>query len=151
MTKSEFVYVIYIRSTPEKLWTALTNKEFMKQYWFGMHCECDWKVGSSWKLAFTDGRIADSGEILEIDPPKRLVLKWLNEWKPEMNAEGYSCCTFDIEPIAGVVKLTVTHSIDRASSKLIEGVSGGWPKILSNLKSLLETGAVVMLEKTDCK
>ena len=84
MTNSEFIYVTYIRTTPEKLWTALTNVEFMKQYWFGMHCECDWKAGSSWKLVFADGRIADAGEVVEVDPPRRLVLKWRNEWNPEM-------------------------------------------------------------------
>ena len=147
MTKSEFIYVTYIRTTPEKLWTALTNVEFMQQYWFGMHCECDWKAGSPWKLVFTDGRIADAGEVVEVDPPKRLVLKWRNEWNPEMKAEGYSRCTFDLEPVTGVVKLTVTHAIDRAQSKFIGAVSGGWPKILSNLKSLLETGTIALVEK----
>lgn len=146
MSKSEFVYVTYIRTTPEKLWSALSNAEFMKQYWFGMHCECDWKVGSPWKLVFADGRIADAGELVEIDPPKRLVLKWRNEWKPEMKAEGYSRCTFDLEPMKGAVKLTVTHAMDRAPSRFIEAVSGGWPKILSNLKSLLETGTVALIE-----
>jgi uncharacterized protein YndB with AHSA1/START domain len=146
MTNSEFMYVTYIRTTPEQLWSALTNVEFMKQYWFGMHCECDWKVGSSWKLVFADGRIADAGEVVEVDPPKRLVLKWRNEWNPEMKAEGYSRCTFDLEPMTGAVKLTVTHAMDRAQSKFVGAVSGGWPKILSNLKSLLETGTVALIE-----
>jgi uncharacterized protein YndB with AHSA1/START domain len=146
MTNSEFIYVTYIRTTPEKLWTALTNVEFMKQYWFGMHCECDWKAGSSWKLVFADGRIADAGEVVEVDPPRRLVLKWRNEWNPEMKTEGYSRCTFDIEAMTGAVKLTVTHAMDRAQSKFIGAVSGGWPKILSNLKSLLETGTVTLIE-----
>jgi uncharacterized protein YndB with AHSA1/START domain len=118
----------------------------MKQYWFGMHCECDWKVGSEWKLVFADGRIADAGEVVEVDPPKRLVLKWRNEWNPEMKAEGYSRCTFVLEPMTGAVKLTVTHAMDRTQSKFIGAVSGGWPKILSNLKSLLETGAVALIE-----
>jgi uncharacterized protein YndB with AHSA1/START domain len=146
MTNSEFMYVTYIRTTPEALWSALTNVEFMKQYWFGMHCECDWKVGSSWKLVFADGRIADAGEVVEVDPPKRLVLKWRNEWNPEMQAEGDSKCTFELEPTTGAVKLTVTHAMDRAQSKFIGAVSGGWPKILSNLKSLLETGTVALIE-----
>jgi uncharacterized protein YndB with AHSA1/START domain len=146
MNNSETVYVTYIRTTPEKLWSALTNVEFMKQYWFGMHCECDWKVGSSWKLVFPDGRIADAGEVVEVDAPKRLVLKWRNEWNPEMKAEGYSRCTFELEAMAGAVKLTVTHAMDRAQSKFIKAVSGGWPKILSNLKSFLETGMVALVE-----
>lgn len=146
MTNSKFVYVIYIRTTPEKLWSALTNAEFIKQYWFGMHCECAWKAGASWKMVFEDGRIADAGEIIEINPPKHLVLKWRNEWKPEMKAEGYSRCTFDLESMTGAVKITVTHVIERDQSKFIEAVSSGWPQILSNLKSLIETGTVALVE-----
>ena len=146
MNNSEFIYVTYIRTTPEKLWSALTNAEFMKQYWFGMHCECDWQTGSSWKLVYADGRIADAGEVVEADPPKHLVLKWRNEWNPEMKAEGYSRCTFDLEPMTGAVKLTVTHAMDHAPSKFIGAVSGGWPKILSNLKSLLETGTAALIK-----
>jgi uncharacterized protein YndB with AHSA1/START domain len=147
MNKSDFVYVTYIKTTPEKLWDAITNTEFMKQYWFGTRCESEWKPGSSWKMIYEDGKITDSGEIIESDPPKRLVIKWLNEWKPELKAEGYSQCTFEIEPFNNVTKLTVTHVIDKKPSKLIEAVSGGWPKILSNLKSLLETGQVVLVSK----
>ena len=79
-----------------------------------------------------------------LDPPKRLIIKWRNECRPEMKSEGYSRCTIDLEPIAGAVKLTITHVMDRAESKFIEAVSGGWPRILSNLKSLLETGEIVL-------
>ena len=92
----------------------------------------------------SDGRIADAGEIVEFDPPRRLQIKWRNEWKPELKAEGFSHCTFELEPLEGVVKLSVTHEIDLADSKLIQAVSGGWPLILSNLKSLLETGEAVL-------
>jgi uncharacterized protein YndB with AHSA1/START domain len=116
----------------------------MKKYWFGFHQESDWQAGSSWTLIHPDGRVADTGEILEIDPPKRLVLKWRNEFRPELKAEGYSQCVFEIESAGDSVKLTVTHSIERDRSKVIEAVSGGWPKILSNLKSLLETGQIVL-------
>jgi uncharacterized protein YndB with AHSA1/START domain len=151
MTKSEFVYITYIKTTPEKLWNALTNREFMKQYWFGTRCESDWKAGSPWKLVYPDGKIADAGEIIESTPPKRLVIKWRNEWKPELKAEGYSRCIFEIEPVENVVKLTVLHSIDQERSKFVEAVSGGWPKVLSNLKSLLETGQVVLEKNVDCK
>jgi uncharacterized protein YndB with AHSA1/START domain len=140
MNKSEFVYVTYIRTTPEKLWSAVTHPDFMKQYWFGMHFETDWKAGSSWQLVFPDGRVADTGEIVEVDPLKRLVLKWRNEFRPELKAEGYASCTIQLEPMADAVKLTISHIMDRAESKLIEAVSGGWPRILSNLKSILETG-----------
>jgi len=141
---STFVYVTFIRSTPEKLWSAITTPDFMKQYWFGMHFETDWKKGSPWQLVFPDGRVADGGEIVEFDPPRRLVLKWRNEWKPEFKAEGYARCTMELEAVDGAVKLSITHVMDRADSKFIQAVSGGWPRILSNLKSLLETGAIVL-------
>ncbi len=144
---STFVYVTFIRTTPDRLWTALTSPEFTRQYWFGMHQETEWKAGTPWRLVFPDGRIADAGEILEVDPPKRLVLKWRNEFRPELNAEGFSHCTIELEPMADVVKLSITHAIDCPGSKFITAVSGGWPRILSNLKSLLETGEIIMHTK----
>ena len=141
---SSFVYVTYIRTTPEALWSALTGPDFMKKYWFGMVIETDWQPGSAWRMVFPDGRIADTGEVLEADPPRRIVLKWRNEFRPELTAEGYARCVMELEPIPDAVKLTITHSIDRAESKLIGAVSNGWPRILSNLKSLLETGQVIL-------
>src|SRR4051794_29514832 len=146
MAKSTFVYVTYIRTTPEKLWSALTDVEFMKQYWFGAHCESKWTSGSSWRMVLPDGRIADSGEIVEADPPRRLVIRWQHQNRPELEAEGPSLCTMDLAPEGTSVKLTITHSIESDPSKFIEAVSGGWPKILSNLKSLLETGSVALAE-----
>ena len=137
---SNFVYVTYIRTTTDKLWEALTTPEFQKQYWFGVHQESEWKKGASWKMILSDGRIADSGEVLEIEPAKRLVLKWRNEFRPELTAEGWSRCVYELEQVEDSVKLTITHTIDVADSALIVAVSGGWPKILSSLKSLLETG-----------
>jgi uncharacterized protein YndB with AHSA1/START domain len=141
--KSSFVYVTYIRTTPEQLWAALTTPEFMKKYWFGMNIETDWKAGSPWKLIFSDGRIADAGEIVEFDKPKRLVLKWRHELRPELHEEGYARCVMEIAPAGKVVKLTIVHEIDKPGSKLIDAVSVGWPKILSSLKSLLETGTAL--------
>jgi uncharacterized protein YndB with AHSA1/START domain len=91
-----------------------------------------------------DGSLTDAGEILEIDPPRRMVIRWQNEWKPELKAEGPSRCTFEPEPVDSAVKLTITHEIDRPESKLVTAVSGGWPRIISNLKSLLETGEVAI-------
>ena len=142
--QSSFVYVTFIRTTPERLWSALTTNEFMKEYWFGVQFKTEWKAGAQWEMLYPDGRVTDAGEILEFDPPKRLVLKWRNEFKPELKAEGYGLCVIELAPISEAVKLTITHTIDRADSKLIEAVSGGWPRILSNLKSLLETGHVVL-------
>jgi uncharacterized protein YndB with AHSA1/START domain len=146
-SNATFIYVTFIRTTPERLWSALTSPEFTRKYWYGTHQESDWVAGSPWRLVFADGRVADTGEVVEIDPPRRLVLKWRNEFRPELNAEGYSRCTLALEPVDGAVKLTVTHTMDRAESKLIEAVSGGWPQVLSNLKSLLETGEVALKTK----
>ena len=136
----------YIRTTPQKLWSALTDVEFMKQYWFGVHCESDWTAGSSWRLLAPDGQIFDSGEILEAEPPRRLVIRWQHQNKPELKAEGASLCTMELEPIGAAVKLSIVHTIEREPSKLIEAISGGWPKVISNLKSLLETGSAVLQE-----
>jgi uncharacterized protein YndB with AHSA1/START domain len=144
MTRSTFVYATYIRTTPQELWTALTNPDFIVQYWFGMHCESDFTTGSSWRLLSESGELFDSGEIVEADPPRRLVIRWEHHRQPELKAEGPSLCTMEIVPDGPAVKLTITHSVERENSKLIEAVSGGWPKVLSNLKSLLETGAIVM-------
>jgi uncharacterized protein YndB with AHSA1/START domain len=147
MARSTFVYVTYIRTTPEKLWTALTvDVDFMKQYWFGVHCESRWTAGSSWEMLSANGQILDAGEIVEAEPPLRLVIRWTHQNKPELKAEGESRCTMELEPIGTAVKLSITHTIEREHSKLIEAVSGGWPKILSNLKSLLETGSSVLKE-----
>ncbi|MGD0144748.1 MAG: SRPBCC family protein [Rhizomicrobium sp.] len=140
---SKFVYVTYIQTTPEKLWEALIKPEFTKQYWMGVSQISDWKVGSSWNLQFSDGRVADTGEVLEIDPPRRLVVSWQNEFRQDLKEEGHSRATFDIAMVGKVVMLTVTHEIAREGSKLIEAVSGGWPAILSGLKTLLETGKVL--------
>lgn len=154
MERPKFVYVTYIRTTPEKVWAALTDPQTIKKFWFGMTAESDFKPRSPWRLKFEDGRTADSGEILEADAPKRLVIKWRNEFKPELKAEGYSRCTMEIEtadyyPDFGgqAVKLTITHELEGEGTKFIEAVSGGWPKVLSNLKSLLETGDVAFQTK----
>ena len=146
MIKSTYVYVTYIRTTPEKLWSALTDGEFMKQYWFGMRGESQFTVGASWKLVSSDGQVWDAGEIVEADPPKRLVIRWQNLMKPELRAEGDTYCTMELEPTAGAVKLAITHTSGVENSKVIVAVSGGWPKVISNLKSLLETGSIALQE-----
>ena len=140
MSGSKFVYVTYIRITAEKLWHALTTPEIIKQYRFGMSVESDWKVGSTWRM-YADGGLMDSGEILESVSQMRLVMSWLNEWK----AEGNSRCVYEIEPTGASAKLTLTHSIERPDSKFIGAVSEGWPMVISNFKSLLETGDVALV------
>jgi uncharacterized protein YndB with AHSA1/START domain len=144
MSGSKFVYVTYIRTTPETLWQALTTPEIIKQYRFGMRVESAWQVGSPWRM-YADGRLMDSGEILERVAPQRLVLSWRNEWQPAFKAEGTSRCVYEIEPTGASAKLTLTHSMERPDSKFIGAVAEGWPLVLSNLKSLLETGEVAVV------
>jgi uncharacterized protein YndB with AHSA1/START domain len=149
MASSTFVYVTYIRTSPETLWSALTaDAEFMKQYWFGMHGESEWTSGAPWTLVSASGEIFDAGTILEARAPHRLVIRWRNRAKPELTAEGDSICAMELEPTSAgdSVKLSITHTIECAPSKFIEAVSGGWPKVISNLKSLLETGSAVLQE-----
>ena len=141
---SSFAYVTCIRTTPERLWFALIDAEFMKQYWFGMYAETDWKVGSTWKRFFPDGRVADTGAVVACDPPNRLVVTWRHEVRPELKDEGHSRCTMELKPTAGAVKLTITHEMARPQSHLIQAVSVGWPQVLSNLKSILETGSIAL-------
>jgi len=100
MARSTFLYVTYIRTTPQRLWSALTqDAQFMKRYWFGVHCESQWTAGSAWKMVYSDGQVSDSGEIVESEPPRRLVIRWQHQIKPELKAEGESRCTMELEPV----------------------------------------------------
>jgi uncharacterized protein YndB with AHSA1/START domain len=126
MSKPSFVYVTFIRASADQVWSALTSPEYTAKTWFGVRHETEWKAGAPWRLVFPDGRVADSGEIIEIDRPRRLVLKWRNEFKPELKAEGWSRCTIEIEPAGdNAVKLTVTHQLEGDGTKFIAAVSGG--------------------------
>ena len=140
MISSRFVYAIYIRTTAEALWRALTEPEFTRRYWHNTTQECTWKQGAPWRILLPDGRVADMGEILEIEPGRHLCLSWRNELFPELREEGFSQLTYDLEEKGETVKLTLVHEIAVAESKFIEAASQGWPHILSSLKSLLETG-----------
>ncbi len=140
MANSRFVYVTYIRTTPQKLWEALTKPEFTRQFWADTWQDCEWKPGASWRLMIPDGRVGDSGEVLEIEPMRRFVLRWRNEFRPELREEGDSRMTCELEQREDIVKLTLIHEIEKPGSKFIDAVSNGWPMILSSLKSLLETG-----------
>ncbi len=140
MAGSRFAYVTYIRTTPEQLWHALTDPDATRRYWCETWQESQWQAGASWRIMVPDGRVADSGQIVEIEPPRRLLLTWRHELQPEMRAEGFSRLTYELEKQAESVKLAIVHEIDKPESKLIEAVSGGWPMILASLKSLLETG-----------
>lgn len=140
MSESKFVYVTYIRTTPEKLWRALLEPEFTRQYWCATWQECEWKPGAAWRVMTPDGTASDTGEVLEIEPQKKLVLRWRNEFRPELRADGYSRMTYELEQVGDSVKLTVLHAMEGPGSTFLRAVSNGWPLILASLKSLLETG-----------
>jgi uncharacterized protein YndB with AHSA1/START domain len=143
MSGTRFVYVTYIRTTAERLFDALTLPEFTQQYWAGTSQQSEWRKGASWKALTPDGRVWDTGEILEIDPPRRLVLTWRNEHFPEMRAEGFTRLTYQLEPSGEAIKLTLVHEIDVEESKIMGALSQGWPMVLASLKTFLETGTPI--------
>ncbi|MEO8352305.1 MAG: SRPBCC domain-containing protein, partial [Chthoniobacteraceae bacterium] len=122
MEKSTFVYVTYIRTTPEKLWAKLTETGVAREFFWATALDAEWKVGAAWKSTAPDGTLVDGGEILELDPPNRLVLSWRHEMQPEKKEEGYSRMSCALEPKGNSVKLTVIHVMDRGQSKFIEAV-----------------------------
>lgn len=149
MKKPDYVYVTYIATTPQKVWQALVDPEVMGQYWVGPKSDCvrvnvsDWKPGSRWEHQRLDAaHTADIvGKVVESKPPHRLVLTWARPSEADDESK-HSRVTFDIEAhIEGLVRLTVTH--DELDEQMLAGVSGGWPAVLSNLKTLLETGHVL--------
>jgi uncharacterized protein YndB with AHSA1/START domain len=139
--KTSFVYVTYIRSTPEKVFEAITKPEIARRYW-GHENVSDWKPGSSWQhVRANEQRTVNLvGKVLEVSPPARLVITWASPAQADDPA-GYSRVTFDVAPYdGGMVRLTVTHDELVAGSGMAKGVQQGWPIVLSSLKSLLETG-----------
>src|SRR5216683_2698611 len=144
MSKPEFVYTTYIETTPEKLWEALTSSEFSRQYWFGTELRTDWKVGSPFALVM-NGTPRDVGEILEFDRPRRLSYTFRHVLKDELRNEQPTKVVFTIEQHGKFAKLTLTHEGFADASKLLDGISKGWPAILSSLKSLLETGTALAI------
>ena len=140
-TRPSFVYVTYIATTIDRLYESLTSPRFTERYMFGRRVESTWEVGAPVRYYGRDGNLSDSGTVLEADPPRRLVFTWRVEFDDALRDEGYSTVTFELEPLpGGEVKLTVVHDDLRADSGVFKGISGGWPKALASLKSLLETG-----------
>ncbi|HEY9658904.1 MAG TPA: SRPBCC family protein [Allocoleopsis sp.] len=135
MDKPQFVYVVYIATTPEKLWEALTSGEFTQKYWGGRKIQSDWKVGSPVKHVKDDGSSDWEGEVLQCDPPRLLSYTF---HAPGEKQEQPSRVVFELEPNGSTVKLTLTH--DELDEKSFMVISRGWSAILSSLKSLLETG-----------
>jgi len=146
MSKPELVYTTYIRTTPEKLWDAITNPEFVRQYWGGNENVSDWKPGSKWMHVTGDAERAVRvvGQVVESVPGKRLVLTWADPADPD----DVSRVTFELEPVDDTVRLDVIHSDFKPGSDMVNRVSGGWPRVLSSLKSFLETGRA--LEVANC-
>lgn len=138
--KTSFVYVTYIVSTPEKVFEAITRPEIARRYW-GHENVSDWTPGSRWEHVRADEErtVQLVGEVVEISPPSRLVITWANQSQAD-DPEAYSRVTFEIEPYEDMVRLTVSHDDLIVGSGMANGVSKGWPIVLSSLKSLLETG-----------
>ena len=138
--KTSFVYVTYIRSTPEKVFEAITQPEIARRYW-GHENVSDWQPGSAWQhvRANEQRTVNVVGKVVEVAPPSRLVITWAS---PSQAADpaSYSRVTFNVEAYDGMVRLTVTHDELEAGSSMATGIQQGWPIVLSSLKSLLETG-----------
>jgi len=138
VAKSRFVYEIYIAASAETVWKALLDGEFTRQYWDNDNVS-DWQAGSTWEHRTPQGAVRLLGEVLEASPPRKLVLTWA-EPADRANRDRHSRVTFEIEPVADMVRLRITHEDLEAGSKMERDISGGWPRVLSSLKSLLETG-----------
>jgi uncharacterized protein YndB with AHSA1/START domain len=148
MKKPDYVYVTYIATTPEKAWRALIETDLMREWWLDPVAGCarvnvsDWKPGSRWEHTRADGTgtVDILGKVVECTPPRRLVFTWARPADAEDDSK-HSRVTFDVEPYGdALIRLTVTHDDLERDPDMLKGVSGGWPKVLSNLKTFLETG-----------
>jgi len=143
----DLVYNIFIRSTAQKVWDALTQSTFTTQFFFGRTVESDWKAGSPWKLLFPDGRVDVEGEVLESRPPNLLKLTWRVAWLDESHSLGTTLITYEIQQRDDVAQLTMTqHTDGEIPRKYVKAGQMGWGAILSSLKSLLETGEALAIE-----
>ena len=140
MDKPQFVYVTYISTTPEKLWNALIDARMTTKYWQHENVS-EWQAGSKWehRSSGKERTLKLVGKVIESSPPRRLVLTWAFP-ADEAHEEKHSRVTFEIEPLGDVVRLTVTHDRLEPDSEMLHGITEGWPKVLSSLKSLMEVG-----------
>jgi uncharacterized protein YndB with AHSA1/START domain len=139
--KPDTVYTIYIAATPERVWQALTTAEFSRQYFFGLAVEMDPKVGGSFIVRAPDGSTHIDGEVLACDPPRKLSVTWNVNWPGLVEKLGQTLVTYEIAEAGDAVRLTMTESHERdLPEDILSGGRMGWPAILSNLKSVLETG-----------
>ena len=137
----EKVFEIYIKTTPERLWEAITDPDMRAKYSFGVETHSDWTPGSTYKAAVPGVVDIASGENLEVDPPRRLVQSFTALWSDDVKNEGTSRVTWEIEPVGDSCRLTVTH--DELREQAHDELYGGLPQILSGLKTLLETGGTL--------
>jgi uncharacterized protein YndB with AHSA1/START domain len=134
------IYATYIRSTPDRIWHAITDGDETERYYYGTRVSSDWQVGSSLSYAYPDGRIAADGEVLEVDPPHRVVMSFHARWDPEIEAEGPVTMTWEIEPTEDdMCKLTVTTEGFVAGSRTESEFGGGIVWIVSGLKTAVES------------
>jgi uncharacterized protein YndB with AHSA1/START domain len=142
MNKAKQVYVTYIRSTPEKVWDALTNPEMTRQYW-GHNNVSEWKPGAAWEhRRVSNSKVDIAGKVIETSAPKRLVISWADPANIH-DPDKVSRVTFDLENMVDLVRLTVIHDELEPDSDMLRGINRGWPLVLSSLKSLLETGTPI--------
>ena len=147
-TRPAQVYTVFIRAPQAKVWDAITKPEFTRRYLYGSEPNTTWKPGT--RLHWTEygtGHSLVDGEVIEYDKPRRLVYSWIVKYDPELTPEGPSRVTFELEETDGLTKVTTIHDDFPAGSKVYDNVAGGWPYILSGLKTLVETGAPMVSEK----
>jgi uncharacterized protein YndB with AHSA1/START domain len=144
--KPKTVYVTYIAATPERVWQALTDPAFSRQYFFGFAVDVEPRAGGRFALLYPDGRVHARGEVVDWSPPRRFSSTWLIEGMKEFGELPECLVTYDIEPSGEAVRLTMTegHSWDIPDA-ILSGGRSGWPAVLSNLKSVLETGRPLTL------
>ena len=148
MDKPKFVYVSYIESTPEKVWNALRDPEMTRSYWFNHENVSDWSVGSTWQHVQKGEpeKVRVVGKVIESEPPRKLVVSW-GRPTDEGNQAKHSRVTYEIEPLENSVKLTIVHDEFGDDVEMFQSISTGWPLVISGLKTLLETGKVLLIKK----
>jgi uncharacterized protein YndB with AHSA1/START domain len=145
----DHVHVTYIKTTPERLWQALTDGSVTKKYYFSGSVQSDWKKGSRYLFTGPKGEDQIEGEVVEADPPRKLVTTFSAVWDEEVRKDPPTLVTFEIEPLADVCRLTVVHSGFESGSETSKQTDGGWAMILSSLKSLLETGEALSVTQPE--
>lgn len=159
MEKTEFVYATFIRTTPEKLWEALTNGDFSEKYWFGFRIELELKAGGNVRIHPPKGMEEHgqhAGKVLVCEPCRKLVYTWAQNDTPEIakKRDGLSRVTYELTPMGQMVKFRLLHEnllpddVEKNPSTF-RGVNNGWPAVISSLKSLLETGEPIAFQ-SDC-